>query len=101
MLAILPATMELVELVVHWAAYGDLADAAGDTHGTSPMGEDEHGCSGTLHFCSCHAGQTAQSPARLLTTTSVPRMAATTGLPPVVSLLGLLPAMPDLRPPIA
>lgn len=41
-------------MVVHWAEYGDLAHADQDRHGSSPIGTDEHGCSGTFHLCGCH-----------------------------------------------
>jgi hypothetical protein len=50
--AILPGSGELLENAVHLATRGHLAHATpdGDTHGPSPA---EHGCSGTLHLCSC------------------------------------------------
>jgi hypothetical protein len=54
-LAIWPSTGETAEYVVHWIQYGDAAHAAGDAHEESPIGADEHGCSGMFHLCSCHA----------------------------------------------
>lgn len=50
---LLPGTWELAENVVHLICDGHLAHAAGAEHSHSKPG-DEHGCSGTLHFCSCH-----------------------------------------------
>lgn len=100
-LAIAPGTMEIVELATHFARHGDLADAVGDTHGTSPLGTDEHGCGGTFHICSCHGGQSARTPDWVLAVVpAAPPSARTRGLHAVASLQGLLAAMPDLRPPI-
>src|SRR5688572_3511361 len=56
-LAILPTTGEMLELVVHLARHGDVAHEVGDDHGSAPMGTDEHGCSGTFHLCPCHTAQ--------------------------------------------
>jgi hypothetical protein len=92
--------MEVVEIAVHYAKYGDLADAIGDKHGTSPLGDDEHGCSGTFHVCNCHGGQSARSPDRIATMVPPPIPRHRANLPAVTSLHGLLPAIPELRPPI-
>jgi hypothetical protein len=99
-LAIAPGAMEVAEIAVHYAKYGDLADAIGDAHGTSPLGDDEHGCSGTFHFCQCHGGQSARTPDRIATAVQLPTPRPRANLPAIVSLHGLLPAMPELRPPI-
>ena len=52
--AMWPGLSELVELTVHAAEHGDVAHAEDDDHDGSPLGEDEHGCSGTFHLCPCH-----------------------------------------------
>ena len=100
-LAIAPGTMEIVERAVHFAKYGDLADADGDKHGTSPLGADEHGCSGTFHFCGCHGSPGLRTTDRIATIVPFAPPSLPSGLPLVSSLHGLLPPMPDLRPPIA
>lgn len=48
----LPGTEEVVENTGHLLRHGHLAHARpdGDTHGDPPV---EHGCTGTLHLCSC------------------------------------------------
>lgn len=53
MLSLLPS-MEVVELVVHWAEHGDLAHGDDDGHERSALGMDEHGCTATFHLCGCH-----------------------------------------------
>lgn len=53
-LALWPGTAELAEAAVHLTEHGDLAHGAGDEHGGTPLGQDEHGCSGAFHLCSCH-----------------------------------------------
>jgi hypothetical protein len=53
-LSLLP-TMEVVEAAVHLVEHGDLAHGDSDGHGTSALGSDEHGCSGTFHLCGCHS----------------------------------------------
>jgi hypothetical protein len=101
-LAIAPGTMEVVETAVHYAKYGDLSDAADDVHGTSPLGVDEHGCSGTFHLCSCHCGQSVRAPDQVATLTpSIPPDVRPDILLGYSSLHGLLSPLPDLRPPIA
>lgn len=99
-LVIAPGTMEIVELAVHFAKYGDVADAAGDKHRTSPLGDDEHGCSGTFHFCNCHGNQSIRTsdPIRMVVRLESPPSRET---PPSTAALHGLPApTPDLRPPI-
>jgi hypothetical protein len=53
-LSIVPSSMELIEVAVHWIEHGDLAHGDQDGHDTSALGTDEHGCSGTFHLCGCH-----------------------------------------------
>lgn len=50
-----PAVGELVEMTVHAVEHGDIAHEEGDEHDSAPLGEDEHGCSGTFHLCPCHS----------------------------------------------
>lgn len=100
-LAIAPGMMEFVELAVHWAKYGDVADAAGDHHDVAPLGADEHGCSGTFHLGSCGGGHAA----RLTETTTI----ETTIVSPVVHVPRVAASepystrslAPPFRPPIA
>ena len=56
LLSLWPSGAEICEMIVHRVEYGDQVHAAADRHGTTPIGTGEHGCSGTLHFCSCCAG---------------------------------------------
>lgn len=99
-LAIAPGTMEVVELAVHWARYGDVADAAGDKHRTSPLGDDEHGCSGTFHFCNCHGNQSVRTTDPILAVVRLESPPRHDVPAPVGTLQGLPAPMPDLRPPI-
>lgn len=101
-LAIAPGLTEVVEAVVHYAAYGDLADREGDPHGGErPLGVGEHGCSGTFHMGSCQGGQAANFVGRLAVVSTVAAPHAQPSMPPPLSLHGRPPAAPDLRPPIA
>lgn len=61
---LLPGTWELTENVVHLVQDGHLAHSESSAH---PHGQPdpEHGCSGTLHFCSCHAPAPGIETARL------------------------------------
>lgn len=47
-----PGAVEIVENVAHWVTHGDAAHASEQHAKDSP--DDEHGCSGTYHACSCH-----------------------------------------------
>jgi hypothetical protein len=60
---LLPGTWELAENVSHLILDGHLAHTATPGHPGSEPGP-EHGCSGTLHFCSCHASHYGLSPFR-------------------------------------
>lgn len=97
--AMWPGLSELVELTVHAAEHGDVAHGDDDEHGSAPLGEDEHGCSGAFHVCPCH-GQipmvTATSSAVIATVT-----APATWVHRSPSLhVGLGLAAPPTRPPI-
>lgn len=100
-LVIAPGTMEVVERAVHFAKYGDIADADGDKHDAAPLGADEHGCNGTFHFCSCHGNPGVRATERIATVLPFVPLAIPSGPPSVVSLDGLRAPLPDLRPPIA
>ncbi|HSR99716.1 MAG TPA: hypothetical protein VLM79_21835 [Kofleriaceae bacterium] len=100
-LAITPGVMEVVELAVHWTAYGDVADAAGDTHNGEPLGKGEHGCSGTFHLGSCANNQLVPLSADTVITVAMPESASFGVVMNLVALVGCLPPSPALRPPIA
>ena len=97
-LAILPTTGELLELVVHWAQHGDVAHQVGDDHGSAPLGTDEHGCSGTFHLCPCHTAQ-ATTPPSCDVAPPVTLARRIDALGPVPRL-GLGAPAPSFRPPI-
>ena len=96
-----PGVMEVAEVAVHYAKYGDRADAVGDRHGNPPLGQDEHGCSGAFHVCHCCGLQSVQVPDRIATVVGLdtPRVEVA-GVPVVETLSGLPQPMPGLRPPI-
>lgn len=99
-LAVIPSGMELVELAVHIAKYGDVAHADQHDKSKSPLGSDEHGCSGTFHICSCHQVVTATTP---LTATVDCVRAPAQSLAIVFPLdrTGEAAQAPPVRPPIA
>lgn len=99
-LAIAPGLTELVELVVHYATYGDIADSADDPHESEPLGVAEHGCSGTFHIGACHGGQTAALSTTNIAATSVRVMSRTSSSMPLL-LHDRSASAPELRPPIA
>lgn len=100
-LAVAPGMSELAELVVHYVRYGDVADHIGDRHEESPLGVDEHGCSGTFHLGQCHGGQAAEFAHPGISVTSVTIAETPPPMPLPRSLHGLSPPAPELRPPIA
>lgn len=95
---LLPGTWELAENVSHLIRDGHLAHAAATGHSHSEPGP-EHGCSGTLHFCSCHV-----SPHGLIAfrTTLAPVLRLALGEPPT-PVSHVLPGYvhPPDRPPSA
>ena len=97
--AMWPGLSELVELTVHAAEHGDVAHGDDDEHENAPLGEDEHGCSGTFHLCPCHQ----PTPAVATTAIAVIQMSAASDMnthlaPPFQVGLGL--SAPPTRPPI-
>ena len=56
-LSMLPASGEIVDLVMRLATRGDVAQVVSDAHDQTPPGSDERGCSGLFHLCSCHNAQ--------------------------------------------
>lgn len=98
-LAMWPGLSELVELTVHAAEHGDVVHADDDEHGGVPLGEDEHGCSGTFHLCPCH------HPTPVVTTSAAVVVETSPGsdlnahlAPPFQVGMGM--AAPPTRPPI-
>ena len=59
--ALLPATRELVETVIYAVSHGDVAHADGLTDDASTPSEE--GCTGVVHVCSCHTTVPASPPA--------------------------------------
>ena len=97
--AMWPGLSELVELTVHAAEHGDVAHGDDDEHGNAPLGEDEHGCSGTFHLCPCHH----PTPVVAAAATAVVEVSAASDMsvhlaPPYQVGLGL--TAPPTRPPI-
>lgn len=54
LVAATPEAAEVAEAVVHFASYGDWVHSNDGKH--QPIGQDEHGCTPSLHLCLCHAG---------------------------------------------
>lgn len=99
-LALWPALGETVETVVHFASHGDLAHERGDDHDDAPLGQDEHGCSGTFHLCA--SGQPpALSGPRAIATVEVPRSIVAPAMLAPLDGGGCGAPLPALRPPIA
>lgn len=96
-LALWPGAGELIEQTVHFVEHGDLAH--GDDHPTTPLGQDEHGCSGTLHLCHCHQPAPVITASAALVVASVDAEQATTVLAPVARV-GMGMTAPPTRPPI-
>lgn len=95
--ALWPGAGELIEQTVHVVQYGDLPHD--DDHGATPLGQDEHGCSGTLHLCQCH------QPAPIITSGAVVSIARIDAKRPSVVLAPVVRAgvgmtAPPTRPPI-
>lgn len=97
--AMWPGLSALVELTAHAAEHGDLAHAGDDEHDGKPLGEDEHGCSGTFHLCPCHHSPSAVAAAAM---TGVSVAAMTEMRVPLAPpyQLGMGMAAPPTRPPI-
>lgn len=97
--AMWPGLSELVELTMHAAEHGDLAHADDDEHEGTPLGEDEHGCSGTFHLCACHHSPPAVSSIAAVTTDLADTMELGALLAPPFQV-GTGVAAPPTRPPI-
>ena len=99
-LAMWPALSETVELVAHVAAHRDLPHVIDHTHDNTPLGQDEHGCSGAFHLCACQ-----HSPPIVARAFAAPFQMApapTSSSHPAPSfVIGRGPAPPPTRPPIA
>lgn len=95
-LSLLPS-VEIVEAAVHLVVHGDAAHGGG--HDDSGLGQDEHGCSGTFHVCSCHTGSVLPH-AFAVELSSIPATSSAPVLGPVESI-GRGTTAPPIRPPIA
>jgi hypothetical protein len=92
-----PAVTEVAEAVAHLASHGDYVHSNDGHH--QPMGQDEHGCTPSLHFCRCCAGAPAtirSMPAGVPVDMALTRRLA----PPAADRLGRLADPPQLPPPI-
>jgi len=99
-LAMWPALGETVETVVHLAEHGDLAHDPADHPGESPLGSDEHGCSGTFHLCA--AGHVNMAgPQAVAMTASAPARLPAPRTPAPLDESGRDAPLPPIRPPIA
>ena len=97
LIVVTPSATEIAEAVVHLASHGDYVHAHDGEH--QPVGQDEHGCTPSLHFCVCCTG----APATLVSSSS----RAAVDLVPVEApvrrasgWLGRLADPPPLPPPI-
>jgi hypothetical protein len=98
LVVVTPAVAEVAEAVAHLASHGDYVHSKDGQH--RPMGQDEHGCTPSLHFCHCCAG----SPATVRSMTDgVPEdlVLTRTSAPSAADRLGRLTDPPPLPPPIA
>lgn len=90
-LALTPGLVEAVENVWHLAQNGHSAHATGESSDHQPT-DEEHGCSGTFHMCSCHHASSTMpgtpSPQALSQVETHP--APTPSLPSAPMLSGLL-----------
>lgn len=94
-LSIFPATMEMIEAIVHLAEHGEVGH---DEH-TAALGADEHGCTATFHLCGCHTANSVNTPLPE-SPTVVGSVAYMTCRDPV-DVVGLGATAPPIRPPIA
>ena len=99
-LAMWPGLSELVELAQHAVEHGDIAHDQSDEHDSAPLGEDEHGCSGTFHLCPCHSPTPAMASADTVRVPAGETIEACAQLTPSYQV-GLGLAAPPTRPPIA
>lgn len=99
-LALWPALGETVELAVHLAEHGDLAHDRAGHPDESPLGSDEHGCSGTFHLCAVGHVNVTSSPRVSFAAFAAPRFSVA-GTPAPLDASGLGAPMPPIRPPIA
>jgi hypothetical protein len=98
LIVVTPAAAEVAETVAHLASHGDYVHSNDGHH--PPMGQDEHGCTPSLHFCLCHTG----APATIRSMPDgvpVDMALARTSAPRAADRLGRLADPPPLPPPIA
>jgi len=99
-LGMMPAGGEIGELVVHYVEHGDLAHDAADDHEEAPLGEKEHGCSGTFHLCSTSHPAPAPFGATVTTVAGGADLSSSLDLPAPTSRDGQDAPAPLNRPPI-
>jgi hypothetical protein len=94
-----PAPAEVTEAIAHLASHGDYVHANDGHH--PPMGQDEHGCTPSLHFCLCHTGAPATIRSMSSDGAPIDMAPARTSAPRAADRLGRLADPPPLPPPIA
>ena len=97
LLAVLP-TVELTEQIVHVVEHALHAESFDHSAHHTPSNEDEHGCTGLIHLCSCHQSQVTASIA-IIVTRGVENVASVGNSAPA-SLRDLTLQEPAHRPPI-
>ena len=99
-LAIMPSTGEVLEYVVHRAAFGDAVHHAGDRHGDGDAQGRDKGDLCHLASCSCHFGGNVELPRSA--TVHAPAVADRRACPVAPQQCsGREDPMPPIRPPIA
>ncbi len=99
-LALWPALGETVEIAMHLAQHGDLAHEPTDHHDGSPLGADEHGCSGTFHLCASGHVSALSAP-RVTVVVTRPSRTPAPAIAAPLDELGRDAPIPPIRPPIA
>jgi hypothetical protein len=98
LVVVTPSVAEVAEAVVHLAWHGDYVHSHDGQH--QPIGQDEHGCTPSLHFCLCHA----EAPATVMSSSerALAKLAPVRARScPAPAWLGRLADPPPLPPPIA
>jgi hypothetical protein len=99
LIVVTPAAAEVAEAVAHLASHGDYVHSNDGHH--PPLGQDEHGCTPSLHFCLCHTGVPATIRSMSSDGLPVDMALARTSAPSAADRLGRLADPPPLPPPIA
>ena len=96
--AVLP-TVELGEQVVHVIGHALEAEVPDHSAHHEDNRDDEHGCTGLVHLCSCHHTQVTVARRSPTPSTIETLETVTAGAPPTLTDLNSLE--PPQRPPIA